>query len=1354
MKHTYKSGSLLLLAMVIVGLLYQFADHPWKTQNKPGKLESDSGKPDIPQNTVSQLQEGLEKREYHISFDEQKQSLQSPNRKQNLRAYYKPGKLSIHNRVDSSGQNFQLHLTTAGVYANGQKLYAPEQTAEVSNHENQLDIHSRGFTEQYINSKYGVRQNFIIDKAPDVTESLEVRLAADGLKVRDQQDNELYFYSENKDGKKITRLIYNDLKCWDSHGKALDATLAYQNERIVIKVDVASAMFPVTIDPIITNGNPGNANTTLESNQAGANAGRSVSSAGDVNGDGYSDVIIGAPLYDKGETNEGAVFVHYGSANGISVNPAMILEGNQAEAQFGGKAALAGDVNKDGYGDIIVGASYYDKGQANEGAAFIYHGSANGLSANPAMVLESNQAEARFGISVNLAGDVNADGFSDVVVSAVLYDKGQTNEGAAFVYHGSATGINPNAATTLESNQAEARMGYTASSAGDVNGDGYSDIIVGVYLYDKGEVDEGTALIYHGSALGVSPNVATILESNQATSYFGAFVSFAGDVNGDGYGDVVVGAYLYDNEQTNEGAAFVYLGSAAGLNVNSKKQLEINQSNAQFGYSVNSAGDVNGDGYADIIIGANLYDKGETDEGGAFIFQGSANGISANAASTLESNQTNAQMGWAVASAGDVNGDGYSDVVVGAHLYDKGQADEGAAFVWMGGVTSSPNLVINIFESHQKGARMGSSVAIAGDINGDGYSDLIAGAYNYDNGQINEGAVFIVYGSSLGPNFSLVTVLDIDQSDSSFGVSVSSAGDVNGDGYGDIIVGAPRFSNSETGEGAAFIYYGSSSGINSNSYTKIEGDQVGASAGYSVSNAGDINSDGYGDVLVGVTNYTNGQINEGGVIIVYGSSAGADLGSIEILEANQTNALMGTAVSSGGDVNGDGYNDILIVSDYYSANDIGAVLLYYGSALGIKKEPTLIEQSSGQFTDGISSAGDVNGDGFDDIVVGLPFNLDDMGNLSTAKIKLYYGSALGVDLGAPTILSTDQAYNQMGYSVSHAGDLNSDGYADIVVGAYADDAVPQSNPVNSQTDEGAFYIYYGSTLGLNYQNVFKVQGKMAGAFLGSDVSGGGDVDGDGYSDLIIGASGYSNGQYAEGAAYIYYGNKNGILQNNLRLYNSDLATPINHNQFPPNNFGAGLFTKSFLGGNKGKLVWETKPKGQGFSKGADNVITHSTQSSGSQNVYASLGLSGAELKNVIAKQGAATKVRARVKYDPVLALTGQTYGPWRYLPSYLSGGGVGPVPEEKTAETVRVKTLKNDPVMIYPNPVSDRLTVRSSESSPVANLQLFSALGREVRSSQAGETEMSVTDLVGGTYILVVSHMDGTQSSHKILIKK
>lgn len=1360
MKHSYYAGLLLVATFSLAGLGYFFADRtaePAAVLIRSSNSSATTKEPELPD-----IEKSLAEREYHITFDPENRKFQSPNRQHNLRAYYEPGVLTVRNRKDSAGHNFEFKLINQGVYADGKRINVADENSNVKSSNNTAEIRHSAFTEEYINSPEGIRQNFIIEKAPAETNELTVKLDLKGFEAREAGANELVFYRSDLMGKSQYELTYKDLKCWDATGTPLEASLTYQNDRIHISVDVRNAAYPVTIDPIIANGNPGNALKIPEVNQTQAWLGGVVSSAGDVNGDGYSDVIVGAAKYDNGQVDEGAVFIYHGSASGINMAGPVMLQSDQKEARFGCYASSAGDINKDGFSDIIVGSFLYDKGQTNEGAAFVYYGSAQGISTIASVILESNQAEANMGNRVGLAGDVNGDGYSDVLVCAWTYDKGQTNEGVVFLYHGSAAGLNANSPVIIEANQAESMMGFCASGAGDVNGDGYSDILIGARHYDKGQTDEGAVFIYHGSALGINPNnAATILESNQANAYLGHSAATAGDVNGDGYSDVIVGAIMYDKGHTNEGAAFVHYGSAQGLNPVAAVTLESNQAEAQFGYATASAGDVNGDGYSDVIVGAMYYDKGQSNEGAAFIYQGSQTGVSPTPISTLESDQAGAQFGCSVASAGDVNGDGYSDVIAGALTYDNGEVDEGGAFVWLGeakGVTSQEAFIL---EGSQSESEMGVSVAGAGDINGDGYDDILVGACKYDNGQQDEGIVFIYYGSILGIPHMPNATIERNQASAQLGYSVASAGDVNGDGYADVIIGAPEYSSGQTNEGVAFIFHGSSIGLSALFKTALEGNQENAKMGNSVASAGDVNGDGFSDVIIGSYNYDNGQNDEGAAFVYYGSSGGVNSGVKTLLESNQSSALMGCSVSGAGDINGDGFDDIVVGNPNFSTNeaDEGAIYIYYGSPGGITlNNRTILEGNISGIHLGtsVSAAGDVNGDGFGDILAGALTYTN--GQNQEGAGFLFYGSFNGIVDPAPVVLESNQPGALLGNSVSAAGDVNGDGYGDIIIGC---------PDYGNLFHEGAAFLWYGSRYGITSGSIanelLKSSTGQSNSFFGGSVCGAGDINGDGYSDLLVGAPHYDLGAYIEngprnhGAIFLFFGNAAGF-RNNLRLYNANLTTPINQVQFAQNNFGAGLYSKSFLGGNKGKLVWETKPAGQGFLKGANNVITNSTQSSGSQNNYANLGLVGTELKNVIPKQGPATKVRVRVRYDPVLALTGQTYGPWRYLPSYLTGNATAPVPKEGMQETISRKAVvpegNGEAIIIYPNPTSDKLYIKNLQKDKVGDIRVLSTLGKTIYNSGRGESEIDLTGASQGIYLLVIRYKDGSQSTHKIVVKK
>ena len=192
-------------------------------------------------------------------------------------------------------------------------------------------------------------------------------------------------------------------------------------------------------------------------------------------------------------------------------------------------------MNGDGYSDFLIGSVLYSNGEFKEGRAYVHLGSASGLSLTPAWIGESNQVGAEFGMEVSTAGDVNGDGFSDIIVGAWRYDNGQTDEGRAFVYHGSASGLSVPISWTADGDQSTGQFGISVSSAGDVNGDGYSDVIIGANCYDNGQTDEGRAYVYLGSSAGLLASPSWIAESDQAFSFYGSRVSTAGDVNGDGW---------------------------------------------------------------------------------------------------------------------------------------------------------------------------------------------------------------------------------------------------------------------------------------------------------------------------------------------------------------------------------------------------------------------------------------------------------------------------------------------------------------------------------------------------------------------------------------------------------------------------------------------------------------------------------------------------------------------------------------------------------------------------------------------------------------------------------------------------
>ncbi len=1199
-----------------------------------------------------QIAQHITASEYYIRYQDKVQAYQSPNKKNNFRAIYKPGEFSLVPRIDSL-EKWRCKLLLETIRFNRNETYRPDTQACFQAKENTLNIiHRNLFTEQYINSPEGIRQNFIVHRAPEQTsDSLVINLKVEGdLFTEQKNDQSIHFYEKMSYGKE-DRIRYSDLTCWDKNKKDLKAQMVLHNNVISLIVDTKEAVYPIIIDPISST-----ISTQLEINQASASLGRSVSSAGDVNGDGYSDVIVGAYKYDNGSSDEGAAFIFHGSSTGITTTIQTQLESNLAAAYFGISVNTAGDVNGDGYSDVIVGAYSFSNGHSDEGAAFVYHGSSSGVTTTIQAQLESNQVSAELGYSVSGAGDVNGDGYSDVIVGCDLYDNGQSDEGTAFVYHGSSSGINTTIQTRLEINQASAAFGYGVSAAGDVNADGYGDVFVAAIDYDNTQTNEGAVFVYHGSSSGVTTTIQRQIESNQNNAEMGHRIGFSGDINGDGYADLVAGAIYYDNGQTDEGAVFVYHGSSSGITSTLQVQIESNLAYAEFGRPAVSAGDVNGDGYGDIIVGAGYYANGSSDEGAAFVYHGSSTGLSSTIQTQIEINQASARMGYSVASAGDVNGDGYSDVIVGAPDYDNGSSNEGGAFLFHGSAQGGISTTYTTrLTKGQSGAHYGNSVACAGDVNADGYSDVMVSATTYDNGSTDEGAVFVYHGSSTGLSTTISTQIEGNQSWVYIGDCVSTAGDVNGDRYSDIIIGAVNYNNGggTSAEGVAFVHHGSSSGISSTKTTQLESNQTSASFGCSVACAGDVNGDGYSDVIVGASSYDNGSSDEGAAFVYHGSSTGITTTIQTQLETNQANAYYGVSVAGAGDVNGDGFSDVIVGAYLYEngANtDEGNAFVYHGSSSGITT--TIRTQLDPNYTGGyygncVNSAGDVNGDGYSDVIVSAML-IENGVDLGESTSFIYHGSSSGITTTVQTRIETNNTdpggYAPTTYATS-AGDLNGDGYGDIIVGSdvYG----------NGNDREGVTMIFYGSSSGVSTTTQTQIESGETDARLGLSVGCAGDVNGDGFSDVVIGSPYRDNSVSDEGVAYIFQGNKGLSGQrNNLKLYNTDLTTSISQSNFTATSFGIGLYGKSFIGKQKGKMYWEAKAQAVAFT---GSPIANSVSSTSSQSSFTDLS-TGTELTNTVTKQGFATKARARIKFDPVTAITGQVYSPWRYPANYLMGG--------------------------------------------------------------------------------------------------
>jgi hypothetical protein len=1235
------------MVIIVAGLLgagLTGASHEGKRDATPAGRTTASER--ISEDWFGRATEEIRLSEYHFSLQDDG-SWWAPNRAHDLRSRLDTSGVQVISRTkgaDIQEGGWELHLALRSYGREGDLNVVLPAHAEASG---PRATYRRGpITEWYVNDERGLEQGFTIDAAlpspgdPDSPLVLEMSLSGTLSGFLSGDSRSVSFRSNS--GQESLR--YHELKVYDARASELDARLAVIPDGLRIVIADRDAVYPLTIDPLLTTAQ------TVEPDAKNSSFGFSVATAGNVNGDAWSDVIIGAPKFDGGQTDEGRVFVYHGTASGLPTTVAWTAESNQAcscqngtkAAEFGTSVGTAGDVNGDGYSDVIIGAPYWDEDSIEQdaGRVFVWYGGSGGLgdmgngtpmNADWQVGPAFDKLLAYFGYSVGTAGDVNGDGYSDVIIGAHQQNNAQVREGMAHVFHGSSTGL-PNPAEpawTGEGNQSgsflrEALFGYSVGTAGDVNGDGYSDIIVGAVYYDNGTEDEGRVFVYHGSTNGLPEGEfawAWAAESDQAGApLFGSSVGTAGDVNGDGYSDVIVGAPNYDNPESNEGAAFVWYGGGSGLgpqgNPGNADWIRDggNQQDAGFGASVGTAGDVDGDGFGDVIVGSPYWESigTQSEEGRAWVFEGAASGLSTTPVWTQESNYSGARFGFSAATAGDIDGDGFSDVIVGSYQWESGSnhVDEGRAWVYRGSLAGLGTTSGWIGEGdNQAGSRFGV-VASAGDVNGDGFSDLIIGAPGFDAAFNDEGRVFMYHGSPSGPVAASWTAVG-GQAGAGFGLSVASAGDVNGDGYGDVIIGALGFDNPEIDEGRVFVYLGDAAGLGSSPAWTAQSDQAGAWLGYAIGTAGDVNGDGFSDVIVSAPRYDGDQVLEGKVFIWYGGTddlgadgtpSNADWSAESNVGPPAFSPWFGSSAGTAGDVNRDGFSDIIVGAVDY-ASSAGRAFVWLGSESGLNSGVNGTPANAAWIADSNQSgallgysaatAGDVNGDGYSDVIVGAPLYSFGLNGFSGKAFVWYGGSgdlgANGTPNNADWIAESNQNGNYFGSGVASAGDVNGDGFSDVLVGAHL-----HNNP---ESDEGRAFLWLGSSTGLPggtgtpLNAAWSVESNQADAHLGyfRGLKPAGDVNGDGFGDVIVGAEDYDDGSSVnEGRAWLYYGNvgSNGApgkprAPMQIRSAGVVPISPLGKSD-SSGGFRLRVIGRTPAGRGKVRLQWEVKPLATAF----------------------------------------------------------------------------------------------------------------------------------------------------------------------------
>jgi len=850
--------------------------------------------------------------------------------------------------------------------------------------------------------------------------------------------------------------------------------------------------------------------------------GCSVAKAGDYDGDGYADIVIGARGSDAAGPNRGRAYIYCGGPSADNVAD-FILDGATDNELLGGCVAPAGDVNGDTFDDLVIGAEYCDVMGTDAGGAYVFFG---GPSADVTadMVLNGATDGDRFGGSVSSAGDINGDGFDDLVIGAARANPFEANQGRVYVYFG---GSDPDevADMVMTGEALGDFFGYSVSSIASLNGYDYPALIVGAPYCDADGSNSGRVYIYHGGP-GADTVPDAVWDGESQLDTFGWSVAGLGDVNGDGLDDIVVGAHG-DGES---GRAYVFYGGRWGDGC-ADLVLTGAVAGEEFGTSVGAAGDVDGDGFRDILVGAPENDEAGTNAGAAYLYTFSRYRILSPAPDQTWITIETEEIVWLGAEPADiwlrVDGIGNDQLLlsgVGGRAENTidlpvpdhpapvasivltptdptvaGCAESGALRI------ASPKISPKV--SHRElldltgegDWEFGQEVAGIGDINADGWDDVLVADPLHSGDYDEEGRVYIYYGGPAADDIADET-LWAPEPEGQFGSAVAGGQDINGDGWVDVMVGCPY-----AGPGYAQIYYGGPGPLGNHDLF-LSGEVANDSFGGSMAMVGDVNGDGWGDFAIGAPYNDEAGATAGKVYIYFGGPAIDGIADLTLL-GEAAGDRFGAALSGARDVDGDGRCDLLVGaygSDAGGADAGRAYLFLAGSLASGTPNLTLTGETEGdQFGDAVAGVGDVDGDRYADLLIGAW--RCDIGGTYAGRAYLYRGGP-GMD-GTPDLVIAGSEQSRLGRSISSAGDMNGDGWCDFSVGS-------------PNLSTGEVRVYFGGPR-IDETPDLLFSGESTGDAFAAGLACAGDMNGDGCSDIIIGAPGATNGRAIVYDAYRY-----------------------------------------------------------------------------------------------------------------------------------------------------------------------------------------------------------------------------------------